>query len=182
MVKNSLTRKYPNVLLSEEQIRKRIREMGRRINEDFQGKTVYVVCVLENGFIFTADLLRELDIPVICQFVKPWFSEEDATTRIFYSPEVEVSGQHVLLLEAVVQSGVTTEFLMRNLIGRGAASVKLAVFLDKQSERRVSLQPDYYGFLLNETFVVGYGLGGSHIGRNLPYVALAGEEPKSNPG
>jgi hypoxanthine phosphoribosyltransferase len=179
---NSLTQQYPRVLLSEEQIRKRVKEIGRRINEDFQGKTLYVVCVLENGFIFVADLLRELDIPVICQFVTPSFSEIDGATRIFYSPEVEVRGQHVLLVEAVVQSGITTEFLMRNLAGRGASSVKLAVFLDKQSARRVSLQPDYYGFLLNEAFVVGYGLGGSHLGRNLPYVALAGGEPQGNPG
>jgi hypoxanthine phosphoribosyltransferase len=82
-----------------------------------------------------------------------------------------VKGQHVLLVEALVQSGLTSEFLIRNLVGRGAASVKLAVLLDKQSARRVSLQPDYFGFLMNENFVVGYGLGERHLGRNLPYIA-----------
>ena len=179
MVSNSLNRQYPNVLVSAGQIRKRVQEMGREISNDFQGKTVYVVCVLENAFMFVADLVRELDIPVICQFMKPWSSEASATTtEIFYSPEVQVTGQHVLLVEALVQSGVTSEFLMRNLMGRGASSVKLAALLDKQSARRVHLQPDYYGFLLNESFVVGYGLGGSHLGRNLPYVAIAGEEAR----
>jgi hypoxanthine phosphoribosyltransferase len=176
----SLTQQYPKVLLSADQIRNRVQEMGKQITKDFQGKTAYVVCVLENGFIFVADLLRELDVPVICQFVKPWSTESSAnTTEIFYSPEVEVQGKNVLLVEALVESGVTTEFLMRNLVGRGASSVRLAALLDKQSARRVSLQPDYYGFLLNESFVVGYGLGGSHLGRNLPYIAVAKEQAQS---
>jgi hypoxanthine phosphoribosyltransferase len=119
-----------------------------------------------------ADLVRELDIPVVCQFVKGEFNDEHpSTTEIFYSPEVEVAGKDVLLVEALIQSGVTSEFLLRNLASRGASSVKLAVLLDKQAARRVSLQPDYFGFLLNDSFVVGYGLGDMHSGRNLPYIA-----------
>jgi hypoxanthine phosphoribosyltransferase len=163
---------YPRVLLPADQIKKRVQEMARQISHDFEGKTVYVVGVMENGFIFMADLVRELGVPVVCQFVKAEFDDSNPnTTEIFFSPEVDVQGQHVLLVEALVQSGVTSEFLMRNLAGRGAASVKLAVLLDKQSARRVSLQPDYFGFLMNESFVVGYGLGESHFGRNLPYIA-----------
>jgi hypoxanthine phosphoribosyltransferase len=163
---------YPRVLLSAEQINKRVQEMARQIANDFRGKTVHVVGVMENGFIFMADLVRELDLPVVCQFVKAESKEANSTTtEIFFSPELEVKSQHVLLVEALVQSGVTSEFLIRNLLGRGAASVKLAVLLDKQSARRVSLQPDYFGFLMNENFVVGYGLGERHFGRNLPYIA-----------
>jgi len=167
-----VAQEYPRVLLSAEQIRKRVQEMARQINADFRGRTVYLVGVLENGFIFMADLVRELQVPVVCQFVKPALKEADANiTEIFFSPEVDVNGQHVLLVETLVQSGVTSEFLMRNLVGRGAASVKLAALLDKQSARRVPLQPDYFGFLMNESFVVGYGLGTPHLGRNLPYIA-----------
>ena len=167
-----LTQEYPRVLLSAEQIKKRVQEMSRQISADYQGKTLHVVCVLENGFIFMADLVRELDIPVVCQFVKPQFKDTNSSiTEIFFSPEVNVQGQHVLLVETLVQSGITSEFLMRNLAGRGAASVKLAALLDKQSARRVSLQPDYFGFLMNESFVVGYGLGAPQVGRNLPYIA-----------
>jgi len=168
----SLTQEYPRILLSAEQLRKRVQEMARQISADFQGKTLYVVCVLENGFVFMADLVRELEIPVVCQFVKPQFKDTNpSTTEIFFSPEVDVKGQHVLLVETLVQSGITSEFLMRNLVGRGAASVKLAALLDKQSARRVPLQPDYFGFLMNESFVVGYGLGAPQLGRNLPYIA-----------
>ena len=172
MANVSLTQEYPRILLSAEQLRKRVQEMARQISADFQGKTLYVVCVLENGFVFMADLVRELEIPVVCQFVKPQFKDTNpSTTEIFFSPEVDVKGQHVLLVETLVQSGITSEFLMRNLAGRGAASVKLAALLDKQSARRVPLQPDYFGFLMNESFVVGYGLGAPQLGRNLPYIA-----------
>jgi len=163
---------YPRILLSAEQIRKRVQEMARQISNDFQGRTLHVVGVMENGFIFMADLVRELDLKVVCQFVRAEFKDANSTTtEIFFSPELDVQGQHVLLVEALVQSGLTSEFLIRNLAGRGAASVKLAVLLDKQSARRVSLQPDYFGFLMNESFVVGYGLGDQHFARNLPYIA-----------
>lgn len=160
------------MLLQPDQIKRRVQEMARKVSADYHGKTLYVVCVLENGFIFTADLVRELSIPVVCQFVKPQFKDNDSSiTEIFFSPEVNVLDQDVLLVEALVQSGITSEFLMRNLVGRGAASVKLAALLDKQSSRRVSLQPDYFGFLMDESFVVGYGLGAPQLGRNLPYIA-----------
>ncbi|HEY1526692.1 MAG TPA: phosphoribosyltransferase family protein [Candidatus Angelobacter sp.] len=169
---NGIQSEYPRILLSAEQIKKRVQEIARQIANDFQGKTVHVVGVMENGFIFMADLVRELDLCVVCQFVKAESKEANSTTtEIFFSPELDVQGQHVLLVEALVQSGITSEFLIRNLVGRGAASVKLAVLLDKQSARRVSLQPDYFGFLVNEDFVVGYGLGERHFGRNLPYIA-----------
>jgi hypoxanthine phosphoribosyltransferase len=163
---------YPRILLSAEQIRKRVQEMARQISNDYRGKTLYLVGVMENGFIFLADLVRELDLNVVCLFVRAESKEANSTTtEIFFSPELDVKDQDVLLVEALVQSGLTTEFLIRNLAGRGAASVKLAVLLDKQSARRVSLQPDYFGFLMNESFVVGYGLGDQHFGRNLPYIA-----------
>ncbi len=168
----SLSQEYPRVILSADQIKKRVQEMARQIARDYQGRTLHVIAVMENGFMFMADLVRELDMPVVCQFVKGEFNDEHPSkTEIFYSPEVEVAGKDVLVVEALIQSGLTSEFLLRNLTSRGASSVKLAVLLDKQAARRVSLQPDYFGFLLNDSFVVGYGLGDAHSGRNLPYIA-----------
>ena len=169
---SDLVQDYPRVLLTAEQIKKRVHEMARQISDDFRDRTLCVVAVMENGFIFMADLVRLLDVPVVCQFVKAEFKETNPhMTEIFFSPEVAVDGHDVLLVEALVQSGVTSDFLIRNLTGRGARSVKLAVLLDKQSARRVEIQPDYFGFLMNEDFVVGYGLGTPHLGRNLPYIA-----------
>jgi len=169
---NSLAQEFPHVLLSAEQIGMRVQEMARQISRDFQGKTLCAVGVLENSFIFMADLVRHLEVPVVCQFLKVESKRSNAsTTELFFSPEPEVEGKDVLLIEVLVKSGVTSEFLLRNLMGRGASSVKLAVLLDKQSARCIALQPDYFGFLLNEAFVVGYGLGSPDVGRNLPFIA-----------
>jgi len=169
---NRLVHKYPRVVLTAEQIETRVRELGRQISSDYRDKTICVVGVLENGFMFMADLVRHLEVPVICQFLKVHSKEANpSTTEIFFSPEPDVEGKDVLLVEALVQSGLTSDFLLRNLTGRGAASVRLATFLDKQSARRIALQPDYFGFLMDEGFVVGYGLGANEVGRNLPYIA-----------
>src|SRR5512146_2163901 len=116
--------------------------MARQISRDYQGKTLYVVGVMENGFIFMADLVRELEVPVVCNFVKPeQKSASESTTEIFFHPEVDVRGQDVLLVEALIQSGVTSDFLVRHFHSRGASSVRLAVLLDKQASRRVPVQP-----------------------------------------
>jgi hypoxanthine phosphoribosyltransferase len=166
-------------VIPTEQIQKRVREMARQISDDYQGKTIHALALLENGFIFMADLVRALDVPVICQFIKPKYRREQANTpgaflEIFFSHELAIVGQHVLLIEGVVHSGVTTEFLMNDLRGRGAASVKVATLLDRQAARRVQLQPDYFGFLVDEAFLVGYGLGSpEQTHRNLSYVAAA---------
>jgi hypoxanthine phosphoribosyltransferase len=160
-------------LIPTEQIQKRVREMGRQISDDYRGQTVQVLALLENAFVFTADLVRAMDVPVICQFIKPQYRQGEIL-EIFFSHGSDISGQHVLLLEGLVHSGVTTEFLMSDLRSRGAASVKLATLLDRQAARRVRLQPDYFGFLVDEAFVVGYGLGSpQQTNRNLPYLAVA---------
>jgi hypoxanthine phosphoribosyltransferase len=169
---NSLAQEFPRVLLSAEQIGRRVQEMARQISRDFQGKTLCAIGVLENSFIFMADLVRQVEVPVVCQFLKVESKQANAsTTELFFSPEPDVEGKDVLLIEMLVKTGVTSEFLLRNLMGRGASTVKLAVLLDKQSARCIALQPDYFGFLLNEAFVVGYGLGAPDVGRNLPFIA-----------
>src|ERR1022692_1149295 len=119
-------------VIPTEQIQKRVREMARQISNDYQGKTIHALALLENGFIFMADLVRALEVPVICQFIKPKYRREQANTpagflEIFFSHELEIVGQHVLLIEGLVHSGVTTEFLMNDLRGRGASSVKVAL-------------------------------------------------------
>lgn len=166
-------------VISTEQIQKRIKELARQISDDYQGETVQVLAVLENAFMFLADLVRVLEMPVVCQFIKPKYSRSQGTSasdvmEIFFSHEPDIRGQHILLVEGLVHSGVTSEFLMSDLRARGAASVKLVTLLDRQSARRVSLQPDYFGFLVDDTFLVGYGLGASEqTNRNLPYLAVA---------
>jgi hypoxanthine phosphoribosyltransferase len=166
----------PQVVISADQIQKRVRELARHISDDYKGKTVHALGVLENSFIFLSDLVRALETPVICQFIKPQYRDNSGDRmEIFFSHSLAIRDQHVLLVEGVMHSGVTTEFLMNNLRGRGAASVKIAALLDRQSARRVQLQPDYFGFLVDNSFLMGYGLGSpDQTNRNLPHLALAG--------
>lgn len=164
------------IVIPAEQIQKRVKEMARHISDDYRGKTVHALALLENGFMFMADLVRAMEVPVICQFIKPRYRRQDAasgeTLEIFFSHEPEIEGQHLLLVEGLIHSGVTTEFLMNDLRARGAASVKVATLLDRQSARRVQLQPDYFGFLVDEAFLVGYGMGAAEqTYRNIPYLA-----------
>jgi hypoxanthine phosphoribosyltransferase len=160
-------------VIPAEQIQKRVREMGRQISDDYRGRTIHVLGLLENGFIFMADLVRALEVPVICQFIKPQYRPGDVL-EIFFSHRPDIRGQHILMVEGLVHSGVTTEFLMSDLRSRGAASVKVAALLDRQSARRVQLQTDYFGFVVDDAFLMGYGLGSpEQTNRNLPYLAVA---------
>ncbi|HKS73300.1 MAG TPA: phosphoribosyltransferase family protein [Terriglobales bacterium] len=166
------------VVIPAEQIQKRVKEMARQISDDYKGQTIHALALLENGFMFMADLVRALEVPVICQFIKPRYRKagdgQSDMLEIFFSHEPDIHGQHILLVEGLVHSGVTTEFLMNDMRARGAASVKVATLLDRQSARRVKLQPDYFGFLVDENFVLGYGMGApEQTFRNLPFLASA---------
>ncbi|MGB9074241.1 MAG: phosphoribosyltransferase family protein [Terriglobales bacterium] len=163
-------------VISADQIQKRVRELGRQISDDYRGQTVVALGILENSFMFMSDLVRAMDVPVVCTFIKPRYKQtqqgEAPVLEIFFSHELDIQGKHVLLVEGLVHSGVTTEFLMGDLRARGAASVKLATLLDRQSARRVPLQPDYFGFLVDDAFLFGYGLGSpEQTGRNLPHLS-----------
>jgi hypoxanthine phosphoribosyltransferase len=164
-------------VIAAEQIQKRVKELARHISDDYQGQTIQALAVLENAFMFMADLVRALEVPVVCQFIKPRYSKQGnqgEIVEIFFSHEPDIRGQHILLVEGLVHSGVTSEFLMNDLRSRGAASVKLVTLLDRQSARRVALQPDYFGFLVDEAFLVGYGLGAAEqTSRNIPYLAAS---------
>jgi hypoxanthine phosphoribosyltransferase len=167
-------------VISAEQIQKRVREIARQISDDYKGKTIHALALLENSFIFMADLVRALEVPVACTFVKPRYSKQEAggsgVMEIMFSHELDIQGKDALLVEGLVHSGVTSEFLMNDLRVRGAASVKLVTLLDRQSGRRVQLQPDYFGFLVDEAFLVGYGLGSpEQTNRNLPYLAATSQ-------
>ncbi len=168
----------PRQVISAEQIQKRVKELARQISDDYKGQTIQILAVLENAFMFQADLVRALEVPVVCQFIKPKYTRPEAGSgsdvmEIFFSHEPDIPGKHILLVEGLVHSGVTSEFLMNDLRARGAASVKLVTLLDRQAARRVPLQPDYFGFLVDETFLVGYGLGAvEQTNRNLPYLGV----------
>lgn len=167
------------VLLSEEQIQQKVAEMAAAISQAYGQRAVRVVGLLENGFLFMADLVRRLTCPVICQFVKVDMRDvvEDGHERrlVVYTPRLEVHGQDLLLVDSVLHTGVTLDHLIQQFRAKGAASVKIAVLIDKTDERRVPLEPDFAGFKMEHRFLVGYGMGHRDLHRNLPYVATLEE-------
>src|SRR5712692_9309526 len=117
-MQNSTGRVEPlRQIISAEQIQKRVKEIARQISDDYRGQSIHALALLENGFMFMADLVRSLEVPVICQFIKPKYRKQQGNgpgevLEIFFSHEPDIRGQHLLLVEGVVHSGVTTEFLM----------------------------------------------------------------------
>src|SRR5260370_15308956 len=126
-------------VISTEHIQKRVKELGRQISDDYKGNTIQALAVLENSFMFMADLMRALDVPVVCQFIKPKYSQRGNNAgeilEIFFSHEPDIRGHHILLVEGLRHSGLTSEFLMKDLRARGAASATLGELLYRQSRR-----------------------------------------------
>lgn len=165
------------VLFNPNVIARRVRALGKQISRDFRGQTLDVVGLLDNGFVFMADLLRALDLPVRTHFVRTVTQDiVDANTgkprrEIFYTPDIEAKGKNILLVDGVLQSGITTDFLLRRLGLQRPRVVKTAVLVDKPIERRVFLEPDYVGFrLASNPIVVGYGLSWDGLHSHLPYL------------
>jgi hypoxanthine phosphoribosyltransferase len=160
---------------SEKQIQKRVREMAKQIDRDYKDKTLHVVGIREDCFIFMADLVRRLTIPVICHFIKGEIHDTSAgrtaLREIMYAPKFEAAGRDVLLVDGILQSGLTLDHLCGYVLGQKPSSVRTASLIEKSGERRVDVSTDYVGFKSDEKFLVGYGLGYHEKYRNLPFVA-----------
>lgn len=165
------------VIISAIQLRQRIAALGRQISQDFDGRVLHCVGVLEDSFVFVADLLREITGEVRCQFVKPYVREihdhAQATTEIFYAPKMDIEGQHVLLCVGLLSTGQTTDFLVRTYQAQGAASISICALLDRSSDRRVDLPVAYFGFQVGPQWLAGFGLGTPVLGRNRPFIFAA---------
>jgi hypoxanthine phosphoribosyltransferase len=162
-------------IISGTEIRRRVRDLARQINRDYQGKTLHAVGILEDSFLFMADLVRALTIPVVCYFVRSQVRDSDsglvAMREIMYIPPVDAGGKDVLLVNGILDSGVTLDHLCRSLLAQQPASLRTATLLDKAENRKVDVPVDYRGFKVSGKFVVGYGLGYRGQYRNLPYLA-----------
>ncbi len=170
----------PRVLISEERIAHRLAEMGAEISRDYAGKQLLVIGVLRGAFMVMADLARHITVPVEFDFlaVSSYGSstKTSGVVRMVKDLEGEIADRHVLLVEDIVDSGLTLDFLMRTLGLRGPASVELATLLLKQGMQRVSVEAKYVGFRIGPEFVVGYGLDYDQLYRNVPYVGVLGEQ------
>lgn len=168
-------------LITAEEIAEKLAEMGRQITEDYRGKDLLLVGVLRGAFMVMADLARHIDLP--CEFDFMAVSSYGASTqtsgvvRILKDLDEEIAGRDVLVVEDIIDSGLTLNYLMKSLQVRKPASLEIASLLLKQGIQRVPIDVKYVGFNIGPEFVVGYGLDYAGKYRNLPYVGVMGELP-----
>ncbi len=164
------------VLISEEEIEKRICEIGREISEYYKGEAVHLVSVLKGGVFFTCELAKRLTIPVSIDFmsVSSYGNHTKSTgvVKVVKDLDEAIEGKHVLVVEDIVDSGRTLSYLLENLKSRKPKSLRLCTLLDKPDRRVIDVQVDYTGFAIPDKFVVGYGLDYMQKYRNLPYIGI----------
>ena len=172
------------VLFTEEQIQARIRELGEEIGEAYRNRNPLVICVLKGAFIFMADLVKRLDIPLEMDFMAVSSygaaTKSSGVVKIIKDLDTSVEGRDILIVEDIIDSGLTLSYLIDNLERRNARSVSVVTLFDKPARRTVGLEPDYRGFLIPDAFVVGYGLDYAEKYRNLPYVGVLKPEVYSS--
>ncbi len=175
-----MTADIEEILVSREEIGEMVRQMGRRISEDYAGEELVLVGVLKGGFVFLADLMREITIPVDMDLIA--VSSYGASTRssgvvrIIKDMDLDLAGKHVLIVEDLVDTGLTLKHLKELFNTRGPKSVKICTAFDKPSRRKVDIEVEYKGIVVPDKFIVGYGLDYAGKYRNLPDVCTLKKE------
>jgi hypoxanthine phosphoribosyltransferase len=175
-----MTDREPGVLIAADAIASKIRELGGRIESDYHGRELVVVIVLKGSFMFAADLVRSIALPMEIDFlgVRSYGDSTVSSGVVQITSDLtrSIEGKDVLLVEDIVDTGLTLRFLLDNLATRAPRSLRLAALLHKPARTRVSVSIDYLGFSIENVFVVGYGLDHVQQYRNLPYVGVIAEE------
>jgi len=171
---------FGKVLLTEDQIKRRVVELGERISRDYADDPPILVNVLKGGVIFLADLIRSVSLPVEIDFMEV-SSYGDGTSstgvvRILEDLSINVTGRHILLVEDIVDTGHTLQYIIDNLATRHPKSVKICTLLDRRGRRETEVPLDYVGFVVPNKFVVGYGLDLAQKYRNLPHIVVLDDE------
>ena len=163
------------VLLSEDEIREKVRELGGKITADYKNSNLMLVTVLKGAVVFLADLMRQIDVPAEIDFmvVSSYGSgvKSSGVVKIVKDLDVPLAGKDILIVEDILDSGLTLSYIKELLESRGPRSIRIATLLDKPS-RKVDLQADYIGFSVPDEFVIGYGLDYDEKYRNLPYIGI----------
>ena len=164
------------VLLSEEQLQQRVRELGEEISKEYAGKEILMIGVLRGAVMFMADLARAIAVPVMIDFMAVssygTSTSSSGRVRILKALDEEVAGKHVLIVEDIIDSGLTLSYLVDNIKSRQPASVRICTLLNKPERRKVDLEVNYNGFVVPDEFVVGYGLDYAEKYRNLPFIGI----------
>jgi hypoxanthine phosphoribosyltransferase len=172
------------ILYSEEDIQAKVKELGGIISQDYKDRNPLVICILKGAFIFIADLVKQIDIPLEIDFMAVssygQSTKSSGVVKIIKDLDVPVEGRDVLVVEDIIDSGLTLSYLVDVLERRNALSISIVTLFDKPANRTVGLEADYKGFILPDAFVVGYGLDYAEKYRNLPYIGVLKPEVYSN--
>ncbi len=167
------------ILVSEEEIISKVKELGQQITRDYEGKDLLCVAILKGSVLFASDLIREIKLPLEIDFMAVssygTSTESSGIVRILKDLDESAEGKNVLIIEDIVDSGLTLQYLLKSFVNRGAKSVKVCTFLDKKERRTVNIVPDYVGYVIPDKFAVGYGLDFAGKYRNLKYVGVYSE-------
>jgi hypoxanthine phosphoribosyltransferase len=162
------------IFIDEKKVQARVRELGAEITRDYQGKELTLVCVLKGSTPFAMDLARAIDLPLMMEFlgVSSYQGGTETTGEVRITTDVSkpMAGKHLLIIEDIIDTGLTMSFLLENLRARHPASLKVASLLEKPSRARTKVGIDYKGFVIDDVFVVGYGLDYAEKYRNLPFI------------
>lgn len=161
-------------LFTVNEIQQKVKELADEISSDYEGKDLLVICILKGAFMFTSDLVRSIRVPLTIDFiVASSYVQTDTTgeVKVHYESQEQVRGRNVLLVEDIIDTGVTLNYLRERILQKEPASVKICGLLNKKPRRRVDVPIDYMGFEIPDLFVVGYGLDYDNKYRNLPYIA-----------
>lgn len=168
------------VLISEQEIVEKVKELGKNISKEYQGKDVLFICVLKGAIMFMSDLSKAIKIPMDMDFMA--VSSYGASTkssgvvRIIKDLDTSIENRHVVIVEDIIDTGLTLSYLVKNLQSRKPASVKICTLLDKPARRTVDIKADFTGFTIDDLFVVGYGLDYDEKFRNVPYIFIPKQE------
>ncbi len=167
------------ILLSEEQLQEKINELGKRISEDYKGKDVILLGILKGSVIFMSDLMKTITIPCKMDFMAVSSygdsTESSGIVKIIKDLDFEIKGKHVLIVEDIIDSGVTLKYLMKYLGARNPESLEIACLLNKPERRKEDIDVKYLGYDVKDYFLVGYGLDYAERYRNLPYIGILKE-------
>lgn len=165
-----------SILYTREELAAAVKKLGQKITQDYQGKKPVMVCILKGASVFFVDLIREIDLPLEIDFmiVSSYGASTKSSGEVKMVKDLDrsIMGRDVIIVEDIVDSGMTLSFLKRTLTSRGVASLRIATLLDKPARRRVSLEVDYSCFDIPDAFVVGYGLDYDEVYRNLPDIGV----------
>ena len=154
--------------LTQENIKKLVKNLARQIENDYEGKDLVIVCPLRGSIHFCSDLIREINLPQIVDFVLVKATAKGGTVTIVKDISVNITNKHVLVIEEIIDTGRTLNFLLQRLEASNPATLKVVTLLDKPARREISLKPDYIGKTIEDRYIVGYGMDSEEYGRNYP--------------